>query len=73
MLIFEKSRAGRGCTLFPPCDVEPAAVPEKDKRELELHLPELSETEISRHYGACEEGPRRKRRLLSARLLHDEV
>lgn len=50
MLIFEKSRAGRGCTLFPPCDVEPAAVPEKDKRELELHLPELSETEISRHY-----------------------
>ena len=22
MLVFEKSRPGRGCTLFPPCDVD---------------------------------------------------
>lgn len=50
MLIFEKSRAGRCCTLFPPCDVDVVEVPAKDKRELELHLPELSETELSRHY-----------------------
>ena len=44
MLVFEKSRAGRKCTLFPPCDVDVVEVPAKDKRELELHLPELSET-----------------------------
>ena len=50
MLLFEKSRPGRQCTLFPPCDVEVYKVADKDKRELELHLPELSETEISRHY-----------------------
>ena len=50
MLVFEKSRPGRGCTLFPPCDVEVVTPSDKDKRELELHLPELSETEISRHY-----------------------
>ena len=50
MLIFEKSRAGRQCSLFPPCDVELKTLPEGDRRKTELHLPELSETELSRHY-----------------------
>ena len=50
MLIFEKSKSGRHCSLFPPCDVEVVDVPAKDQRKAELHLPELSETEISRHY-----------------------
>ena len=50
MLIFEKSRAGRQCSLFPSCDVELKSLPEADKRKSELHLPELSETELSRHY-----------------------
>ena len=50
MLIFEKSRPGRGCDLLPECDVEVTLPQEKDKREKKLHLPELSESELSRHY-----------------------
>ena len=50
MLIFEKSRPGRGCDLLPASDVEIYLPEEKDKRELPLHLPELSEGELSRHY-----------------------
>ena len=49
-LIFEKSQPGHACTLLPPLDVAPAAVPEKLARTTPLRLPELSETEISRHY-----------------------
>ena len=43
MLVFEKSRPGRGCDLLPASDVEIYLPEEKDKRELPLHLPELSE------------------------------
>lgn len=50
MLIFEKSRPGRGCDALPACDVEIVMPKEKDKRELALHMPELSENELSRHY-----------------------
>ena len=50
MLIFEKSRPGRGCDLLPASDVEIYLPEEKDKREQPLHLPELSEGELSRHY-----------------------
>ncbi len=50
MLIFEKSREGRGCCLLPGCDVPVAALEEKDARHKRLHLPELSEGELSRHY-----------------------
>lgn len=50
MLVFEKSRPGRGCDLLPASDVEIYLPEEKDKRELPLHLPELSEGELSRHY-----------------------
>lgn len=31
MLIFEKSRPGRGCDLLPECDVEVTLPQEKDK------------------------------------------
>jgi glycine dehydrogenase subunit 2 len=49
-LIFEKSMKGRGCDLLPVCDV-PVTIPsEKFQRKNELHLPQVSETEISRHY-----------------------
>ena len=51
-LIFEKSNAGRGSVLLQPCDVPEVALPEALQREQELRLPELSETEISRHYTA---------------------
>ena len=50
MLIFEKSRPGRGCSTLPACDVEVVRPKEKDRRELKLHMPELSEVELSRHY-----------------------
>ena len=49
-LIFEKSMNGRGCDILPPCDVPEIEVGEKRKRGIELHLPEISETDISRHY-----------------------
>lgn len=49
-LLFEKSVAGRACTLLPECDVPAAALPESFSRRQPLHLPELSETDISRHY-----------------------
>ena len=39
MLVFEKSRPGRGCDLLPASDVEIYLPEEKDKRELPLHLP----------------------------------
>ena len=49
-LLFEKSVPGRACTLLPDCDVPNAALPEQFARKQPLHLPELSETGISRHY-----------------------
>ena len=50
MLVFEKSKAGRGCTNLPACDVEITLPSEKDARVSALHLPEISENDLSRHY-----------------------
>ncbi len=49
-LIFEKSKAGRGCDILPSCDVPIVELDDNMKRQKELHLPEISETDISRHY-----------------------
>ena len=49
-LLFEKSVPGRACTLLPDCDVPNAALPEQFARKQPLHLPELPETDTSRHY-----------------------
>ena len=49
-LIFEKSVAGRGSDLLPECDVPLIEVSKRFKRNKELRLPEVSETQISRHY-----------------------
>ncbi len=46
--LFERSVSGRHCTILPVCDV-PECTPET-RREKPLRLPELSETDISRHY-----------------------
>ena len=54
MLIFEKSRSGRGLSMLPPCDVKIKLPDEEDMRKLPLHLPEISETDISRHYTEIE-------------------
>ena len=53
-LLFEKSRAGRGCDLLPPLDVPPAHLMEGMERRLPLHLPEVSEGDLSRHYSELE-------------------
>lgn len=50
MLIFEKSRPGRGSSILPKCDVEEFSLPNQDQRQKELHLPEIAEGDLSRHY-----------------------
>ena len=50
MLIYEKSRDGRGCSLLPACDVPEYAFDEKDLREKPLRLPQLPEVDLTRHY-----------------------
>ncbi len=49
-LIFEKGKEGRGCEMLPESDVPVTAPSEKFLRKKELRLPQVSETEISRHY-----------------------
>ena len=49
-LIFEKSVPGRRCTILPACDVESVSLPASLRREAKPLLPEMSETDISRHY-----------------------
>ncbi len=51
-LLFEKSTPGHACAIFPACDVPAMQLPEELARQQALPLPELSETEISRHYTA---------------------
>ena len=50
MLLFEKSREGRGCAILPECDVPVVLPQEKAARKQPLHMPALSEPELSRHY-----------------------
>ncbi len=49
-LIFEKSVPGRGMDYLPACDVEEISLPAGLARETAPKLPEMSETDISRHY-----------------------
>ncbi|MBQ1820203.1 MAG: aminomethyl-transferring glycine dehydrogenase subunit GcvPB [Clostridia bacterium] len=49
-LIFEKSVKGRKCDILPKCDVEAVQLPEGLMREAAPRLPEMSETDVSRHY-----------------------
>lgn len=51
-LIFERSREGRGCTILPGLDVPAAELPETLRRGRKLHLPQIAEVDISRHYTA---------------------
>ncbi len=52
MLIFEKSRPGRGSQVLPECDV-PVVEPARP-RTLPLRLPEIAEGDLSRHYSELE-------------------
>lgn len=49
-LIFELGVEGRGMTLMPECDVPEYQLPEE--RSETLHLPHVSENELTRHYTA---------------------
>ncbi len=49
-LLFERSVAGRGCDLLPACDVPAVELPADCRRAEAPALPQLSETDISRHY-----------------------
>lgn len=49
-LIFEIGNKGRRPSILPECDVPETGLPESMLRKTGLHLPELSENEISRHY-----------------------
>lgn len=49
-LLFERSRSGRYLSLLPPCDVEEYSFDESLLRKATPRLPELSETDVSRHY-----------------------
>ncbi len=51
-LIFERSRPGRGNDLLPSLDVPAAPLPEKYWRKTVPRLPELGESDLSRHYQA---------------------
>ena len=51
-LIFELGAEGRGLSLLPACDVPETTLPESYVRQSKLHLPQVSENEISRHYTA---------------------
>ena len=46
--LFERSVKGRSCAILPELDV-PACLPARTRKQA-LRLPELSETDISRHY-----------------------
>lgn len=49
-LVFELGTEGRGLSLMPKCDVPEVTLSEE--REAPLHLPHLSENELTRHYTA---------------------
>ena len=49
-LIFEKSVPGRGMDYLPKCDVPEVSLPAGLVREVAPRLPEMSETDVSRHY-----------------------
>ena len=49
-LIFERSVPGRGMQYLPKCDVEEVNLPESLRRAAAPDLPQISETDLSRHY-----------------------
>ncbi|HZK39664.1 MAG TPA: aminomethyl-transferring glycine dehydrogenase subunit GcvPB [Clostridia bacterium] len=49
-LIFEISKPGRRCTTLPVCDVNAFAIPSELKRKTPMHLPEVAEVDLVRHY-----------------------
>jgi glycine dehydrogenase subunit 2 len=53
-LIFEKSMEGRGNEVLPALDVPEYGIPEPLSRRTQPKLPQISESDLSRHYAALE-------------------
>ena len=53
-LLFEKSVQGRRSIYLADCDVPQSEIPADFQRQSPLPLPQLSETDVSRHYSALE-------------------
>ena len=71
-LIFEKGAPGRHLSLLPGCDVPEVTL--SHPRKAELELPEVSETEVTRHYTAlAKQVHGGQRRVLPPGFLHHEV
>ncbi len=51
-LIFEKSRPGRRNEILPPLDVPAGAPPQEACRQRPARIPEVTESDLSRHYAA---------------------
>ena len=51
-LIFETSKEGHGCSILPPNDVPSVLPMEENLRKTKLHLPQMAEIDINRHYTA---------------------
>ena len=50
MLVFEKSRPGRRNGMLPKWEGETFELPKTEQRQKKLHLPEIAEGDLSRHY-----------------------
>ena len=53
-LLFEKSVPGRRSHYLSKCDVPMAELPQEIRRKMPLGLPEMAETDVTRHYSALE-------------------
>lgn len=53
-LLFEKSKVGRGTVILPELEVTKSDVPESMKRDTPLHIPQIAEVDLCRHYSALE-------------------
>ena len=49
-LLFELSNPGRGLDLIPDLDVQEYKLDDSKLRKIDLHLPEISEVDLGRHY-----------------------
>ena len=75
MLIFEKSRPGRHCSILPPCDVELIYPGEtRQTGAAASSAGAVGDGELSRHYTElAKQMPRGERRVLPLGFLHDEI
>jgi len=53
-LLFEKSIKGKSCSVLPANDVKNCELKDGAKRKIPLRLPELTESELARHYAMLE-------------------